>query len=114
MGQAQGVFETVLKYTGERIVADKPIRQHSIATGMLADMAIGIQTARCPIWRLAHMYDHPETYGAPMSNFMLSRASAAKVYACDMAVNGYQQGHGTDGGFRICQGLRCGKILAGL
>jgi hypothetical protein len=32
------------------------------------------------------MYDHSETYGLPTSGFMLSRASLAKVYACDVAV----------------------------
>jgi alkylation response protein AidB-like acyl-CoA dehydrogenase len=87
VGQAQGVFETVLKYTGERIVADRPIREHSIGAGILADMAIGIETARWAYLAAAHMYDHPDTYGPPISKFMLSKASAAKVYASDMAVN---------------------------
>jgi alkylation response protein AidB-like acyl-CoA dehydrogenase len=87
VGQAQGAFEAVLKYTGERIVADRPIRQHSIAAGMLADMAIGIETARWSYLSACWMYDHPETYGPPISNFMLSRASVAKVYAADVAVS---------------------------
>jgi alkylation response protein AidB-like acyl-CoA dehydrogenase len=86
VGNAQGAFETVLKYTGERIVADKPIRQHSICAGMLADMAIGIETARTYCLAAAHMFDHPEVYGSQASNYMLSRASIAKVYACDVAV----------------------------
>ena len=86
VGNAQGAFETVLNYTGERIVADRPIRQHSICAGMLADMAIGIETARNYYLAAAYMYDHPETYGPPVSNFMLSRASIAKVYAADVAV----------------------------
>ncbi|MFH0826140.1 MAG: acyl-CoA dehydrogenase family protein [Pseudomonadota bacterium] len=86
VGQAQGAFETVLKYTGERIVADKPIRQHSIAACILADMAIGIETARNYYTAAAYMYDHPETYGPPISDFMLSRASIAKMHACDVAV----------------------------
>jgi alkylation response protein AidB-like acyl-CoA dehydrogenase len=87
VGQAQGAFETVLKYTGERIVANKPIRQHSMAAGMLADMAIGIETARWSYLAVAWMYDHPEKYGPPISNFMLSRASIAKMHACDVAVS---------------------------
>lgn len=87
VGSAQGAFETVLKYTGERIVADKPIRQHSIAAGILADMAIGIETARWSYLAAAWMYDHPETYGAPTSAFMLSRGSVAKMHACDVAVS---------------------------
>ena len=86
VGNAQGAFETVLKYTGERIVADRPIRQHSICSGILADMAIGIETARTYYLAVAYMYDHPETYGPPVSDFMLSRASIAKVYAADVAV----------------------------
>ena len=86
VGNAQAAFETVLKYTGERIVADKPIRQHSICAGMLADMAIGIETARNTIIQTAYMYDHPETYGPPTSDFMFSRASLAKVHAADVAV----------------------------
>jgi len=86
VGQAQGAFETVLKYTGDRVVADKPIRQHSVAACMLADMAIGIETARTYAYGAAYMYDHPETYGPPTSNSMLSRASIAKMHACDVAV----------------------------
>jgi alkylation response protein AidB-like acyl-CoA dehydrogenase len=86
VGNAQGAFEAVLHFTGERIVADKPIRQHSICAGMLADMAIGIETARNYYLAAAYMYDHPETYGPPVSDFILSRASIAKVYAGDVAV----------------------------
>ncbi len=32
------------------------------------------------------MLDRPEEYGEPDSDVMLSRASLAKVYACDVAV----------------------------
>jgi alkylation response protein AidB-like acyl-CoA dehydrogenase len=86
IGNARGAFEAVLKYTGERIVADKPIRQHSICAGMLADMAIGIETARDHILTTAYMFDHPEIYGPPFSEVMYSRASISKVYAADVAV----------------------------
>jgi alkylation response protein AidB-like acyl-CoA dehydrogenase len=86
VGNAQGAFEAVLKFTGERIVADKPVRQHSICAGMLADMAIGIETARNYVLTTAYMFDHPEAYGPPFSEVMTSRASIAKVYAADVAV----------------------------
>ncbi|MFH1117425.1 MAG: acyl-CoA dehydrogenase family protein [Pseudomonadota bacterium] len=87
VGQAQGAFETVLKYTGERVVADKPIRDHSVAACILADMAVGIETARQYAYAAAYMYDHPGDYGPPTSNSMLSRASIAKMHACDVAVS---------------------------
>ncbi len=86
LGNAQAAFEAVLKHTGERIVADKPIRDHSIAAGILADMAIGIETARTYYLMTAYMIDHPEKYGSPTSNFIFSRASIAKIYAADVAV----------------------------
>lgn len=86
VGSAQGAFETVLKFTEERIVADRPVRQHSICAGMLADMAIGIETARAYCLNAAYMFDHPEINGPPFSDAMLSRASIAKVYAADVAV----------------------------
>lgn len=87
LGNAQAAFEIALNYSGERIVADRPIRQHSICAGMLADMAIGIETARTYYLWTAFMYDHPDQYGPPTSNKMLSQASVAKVYAADVAVS---------------------------
>jgi alkylation response protein AidB-like acyl-CoA dehydrogenase len=53
---------------------------------MLADMAIGIETARAYYLQTAYMVDRPQTYGEPDSDVMLSRASLAKAHACDVAV----------------------------
>lgn len=88
VGSAQGAFETVLDFTGDRAVGKtgKPIRHHSVAACMLADMAIGIETARMTYLTGAYRFDHPEEYGAIHSMEQLSYASIAKVYAADMAV----------------------------
>jgi alkylation response protein AidB-like acyl-CoA dehydrogenase len=86
VGNAQAAFERVLDYSGTRVVQGKPIRQHSMCAGMLADMAIGIETARAYYLQMAYMLDRPEVYGEPDSDVMLSRASLAKVYASDMAI----------------------------
>jgi len=74
-----------LKHSGERIVANKPIRQHSICAGMLADMAMGIETARNFYLSTAYMLDHPEVYGTD-PKFLMSRATMAKVYAAEVAI----------------------------
>lgn len=89
VGNAQGAFERVLDFTSNRVVGKnpKPIREHSIATGMLADMAIGIETARLAYLQAAWRFDHPQEYGERDSIQQLSSASIAKVYAADMAVN---------------------------
>ena len=88
VGNAQGAFEVVLDFTGERAVGKntKPIRDHSIATGMLADMAIGIETARIAYLSSGYRFDHPEEYGEIYSLDQLSYGTIAKVYAADMAV----------------------------
>jgi alkylation response protein AidB-like acyl-CoA dehydrogenase len=86
VGNAMAVFEHVLKYTGERVVGGKPVREHSIAAGILADMAIGIETAKAYMLQCAYMGTKPDIYGAPFSAQALARASAAKVYATDMAI----------------------------
>ncbi|MFA7461656.1 MAG: acyl-CoA dehydrogenase family protein [Anaerovoracaceae bacterium] len=86
VGNAQGAFERVLEYTGERIVAGRPIRQHSIAAGMLADMAMGIETARMYCLAAAYMMDNSKQFGGLRSHFILSRVTLAKVYAAEVAV----------------------------
>jgi len=88
VGNAQGAFESVLDFTGGRAVGKvaKPIRDHSICAGMLADMAIGIETARMAYLSGAYRFDHPQEYGAIHSPEQLSMASIAKVYAADVAV----------------------------
>ncbi|MGB2584206.1 MAG: acyl-CoA dehydrogenase family protein, partial [Dehalococcoidia bacterium] len=88
VGNAQGAFETVLDFTGERVVGKvaKPIRDHSICAGMLADMAIGIETARLTYLSAGYRFDHPQEYGAIHSLEQLSLASIAKVYSADVAV----------------------------
>ena len=88
VGCAQGAFETVLNFTADRVVGKpgKPIRDHSVAACMLADMAIGIETARMMYLSGAHRFDHPGQYGAIHSMEQLSYASIAKVYAADMTV----------------------------
>jgi alkylation response protein AidB-like acyl-CoA dehydrogenase len=86
VGNAQAAFERALDYSGTRVVQGKPIRQHSMCAGMLAEMAIGIETARAYYLQTAYMLDRPEVYGEPDSDVVLSRASLAKVYASDVAI----------------------------
>jgi len=86
VGCARGCFEEVLKYTGDRVVEGKPIREHSIAAGMLAEMATGIETARAHYLQVAYMISHPDEFGPPHSDKMLCHASISKNYATEMAI----------------------------
>jgi butyryl-CoA dehydrogenase len=84
-GVVQGAFEEVLKFTGQRVSGGKLINQHSIAAGIIADIAMGIQTARLHFVTLGYMLDHPEIYGPPTSDIMISRSKMVKVYSAEMA-----------------------------
>lgn len=85
LGAARGVFERLLQYTSERVVQGKPIREHSICAGILADMAIGIETAFAHMLQSTYMLTRPKLYGEPSSDSQLARASIAKVYSTDVA-----------------------------
>ncbi len=87
VGCVRGAFEECLKYTGERVVGGKPVRDHSIAAGILADAIMGIETARAYYLQVAYMLSQPDQFGPVHSTAMISHASAAKNYACDMANN---------------------------
>ncbi len=118
VGAAQGAFETVLEYTKNRIVAGKPIREHSICAGMLADMVIGIETARTYYLTAAYMFDRPEIYGPRESPDHLSRASIAKVYGTEVAIMvtnkamelmgsyGYMREYGVEKYWRDCKEIQ--------
>jgi acyl-CoA dehydrogenase len=46
LGNAQAVLEIVTDYTSNRAYGGKPVRNHSLQAAMIADMAIGIESAR--------------------------------------------------------------------
>lgn len=86
IGPAQNTFEIVTKYASEKVVAGKPIKEHSINAGILADMAIAIETARTYALSVARMFDHPEIYGPRWSSEMIAKSRIAKVYAADVGI----------------------------
>jgi butyryl-CoA dehydrogenase len=77
-GIMQGVLETVLEYTGQRIVADKPIRQHEGPAETLADIAMAAEMARTWYLTTAYMCDHPEVYG-PKTGLLAARMNMARI-----------------------------------
>lgn len=77
-GVMQGVLETVLEYTGQRIVGDKPIRQHGGPAEILADIAMATEMARTWYLTTAYMCDHPETYG-PRTGLLAARMNMARI-----------------------------------
>ncbi|MDP6182823.1 MAG: acyl-CoA dehydrogenase family protein [Gammaproteobacteria bacterium] len=84
IGNAQAVLEEVIEYTATRAYGGKPVRNHSLQGAMIADMAIGVESARAYYMSVAKMFDNRKEYGNVNEDFLLARASAAKIYACDV------------------------------
>jgi acyl-CoA dehydrogenase len=77
VGLARRALEEATKYSMERQTMGKPICEHQAVAFILADMAIGIETARLMVYKSARLVDegHRNTYFA----------SIAKAYAGDVA-----------------------------
>lgn len=86
LGIAEAAFEIALDYTKDRMSGGKPVREWSMAAGILADMAIRVETTRALVYNFAWMADHRETYGPSYSNEMISKAGIMRTYAADAAV----------------------------
>jgi butyryl-CoA dehydrogenase len=77
-GIMQGVLETVLEYTGQRIVADKPIRDHGGPAETIAEIAMDTEMARTWYLTTAYMCDRPEVYG-PKKGLLAARMNMARI-----------------------------------
>ena len=78
LGIAQASLDYSIKYSKERLQFNKPISSNQGIQFKLADMAMGIETARLLIHKAAFAKDNKENFG--------SLASMAKVYASEVAM----------------------------
>jgi alkylation response protein AidB-like acyl-CoA dehydrogenase len=86
LGIAEAAFDIALDYTKDRVSGGKPVREWSMAAGILADMAIRVETTRALAYNFAWMVDHPQNYGPSYTNEMMSKAGIMRIYAADAAV----------------------------
>jgi len=86
LGAAQACFETALEWTKEREIVGRPVRTRSLHASILGEMAQKIESARAYYMQVSMMLKNEKLYGRPGEPFMLSKCSAAKAYACDVAI----------------------------
>lgn len=111
LGVAERAFELVLEYTGTRMGGFKPVRQHSMVAGILADMAIGIDMMRASVYNLSLMLDNLDFYGPPWSPQLVSKASATRVFAGDKTVEIVNKGAELLGSMAISEDFGYEKCL---
>ena len=86
LGAAQACFEMALDWTREREIAGKPVRSRSLHAAILGEMAQKIESARAYRIQVTQMMRNAGLYGRHGEPFLLSKCSAAKAYACDVAL----------------------------
>ena len=78
LGIAAGAYETALTYARERQTFGRHIGQHQAVQAILADMLIGIATARTYLYALARAVDQGGTY--------IKEPAVAKTLCSDLAM----------------------------
>ncbi len=63
VGIMKAVYEIIKGYTTTRVVAGKPLKEHSIVADMLCDLAMSIESTSAWLWAYTREIDHPEIYG---------------------------------------------------
>jgi alkylation response protein AidB-like acyl-CoA dehydrogenase len=63
VGVMKGVYEIIKKWTAERVIAGKPLKEHSLVADMLSEVAILIESTSAWLWTYARELDHPELSG---------------------------------------------------
>lgn len=77
VGLAQGAFEAAVRYAREREAFGKPIGSHQSVANMIADMEVGIATARLYVYKAAWLKDQGRHFHR--------EAAVAKLYASEVS-----------------------------
>jgi alkylation response protein AidB-like acyl-CoA dehydrogenase len=81
LGLAQGATDYALEYARTRETMGKPIAQHQLIAGMLADMETSCEAARGLLYKVGGMIDEGDT-GPELTKL----SAMAKLYCTDVAM----------------------------
>ncbi len=83
IGVMRGVYELLRDWCDTRIVGGRPLKEHTITAGVLADIVTSIETSRAETYLKARMLDRPDLYGPRDTPEMLARTRVTKLYVSD-------------------------------
>ncbi|MGD0820766.1 MAG: acyl-CoA dehydrogenase family protein [Desulfomonilia bacterium] len=83
LGVMKGVYEIIKKWTTERIIAGKPLKEHSMVAAALSDIAINIEATSAWIHMYAREVDRPDIYGTnPWDDTLVHKTRGLSTFAC--------------------------------
>jgi short/branched chain acyl-CoA dehydrogenase len=97
VGLAQGCLEESVRYAGERTAFGRPIGAFQGLQFKIADMKVGVETARLATYKAAWLRDQGRDYKAA--------ASLAKLYASEIAVTCAREAVQVHGGYGYMEEL---------
>jgi hypothetical protein len=116
VGIMKGVYQIIKKWTSDRIIAGKPLKEHSICADMLSEVARNIESTSAWMWTYTREWDHPEIYGVKpwdekfvlKSRGLAVHASIAVERTCSRAMDfmssyGYEREYGIEKHWRDCK-----------
>ena len=84
IGVMRNIYELLKDWCNTRIVAGKPLKEHTITAAVLSDIVVAIETSRrAETYLKARMLDRPDVYGPRHTPEMLARTRVSKLYASD-------------------------------
>jgi alkylation response protein AidB-like acyl-CoA dehydrogenase len=103
VGIGQAALDAMVSYARTREQFGKPIAGHQLVAEMIADTAVELEAARLLTWRCADLAARGEDYRLA--------ASAAKLYATEMAVRAANTCVQVHGGYGYVDEYVAGKLL---
>ena len=83
LGVMKSVYEIIKKWTTERIIADKPLKEHSMVAASLSDIAMQIEATSAWLYVYAREADRPEIYGIyPWEDTLVHKTRGLSTFAC--------------------------------
>jgi alkylation response protein AidB-like acyl-CoA dehydrogenase len=84
VGIMKNVYEIIKKWTTERQIAGKPLKEHSIVADMLSEVAILIESTSAWMWMYVREITRPDIYGwDPWDERFLLKTRGLSLYASD-------------------------------
>jgi len=82
VGVMKSVYEIIKKWTTERIIAGKPLKEHSMVAEMLSEVAMLIESTSAWMWTYTRELDHPEISGwEPWDERFILKTRGLALYA---------------------------------
>ncbi len=104
LGVMKNTYEIIKKWTSERFVFGKPLKEHSINAAVLAEIIIDIEASSIWLYAMARQIDCPDIYGVmPWDEAMVYRSRAASLFVTDAAVHATNRAMELMGSYGYCR-----------